>query len=343
MSPHPSSLGRRGFIKIVGFSGLAAGIGLTLGRQRLETLGLARTVQTRPLMGTYVQLVLYAEDQTQAGEAAALALGRMQDLEALLSRHRSDSVLSSLNARGSLDRPPTPLVALLEISQQVSVLTSGAFDATIEPLARLIRDAAAAWADPAPARLNQAMGLVDYTAMEVDKACVSFVRKGMAVTPDGIGKGFILDEGLEVLSGMGFSQVMLDAGGDLVVSRGLNEPAWQIGIQDPRRPAGELIARVPLVRGSIATSGDYLDAYTPDLGQNHILDPRTGASPTALASVSVIAPSAAMADALSTGLMVMGPERGLELVRMLPDVECLLITKDGTLLTSEGFAFERAI
>ncbi len=163
----------------------------------------------------------------------------------------------------------------------------------------------------------------------------------MAITPDGIGKGFILDEGLRVLKGMGFGHVMLDAGGDIVVSRGLGDPMWRVGIQDPRQPAGQLSARVSLSDGAIATSGDYLHAYTPDLSLNHILDPRTGASPMQLSSASVIAPSAAMADALSTGMMVLGPDRGLELVRTFPGVECLLITKTGELVQSEGFPAER--
>jgi thiamine biosynthesis lipoprotein len=314
-----------------------------MGRQALESLGLTRTVETRLLMGTYIQLVLYADEPLAARRAVAETLARMQELETLLSRHRSDSALSSLNARGSLDNPPACLVALLKASRRVSVLTSGGFDPTIEPLARVIRQAALAGMVPTPGRLSIAGRLVDYTAIHTDETCVRFAHDGMAITPDGIGKGFILDEGLEVLSGNGFSHVMLDAGGDIVVSRGLDQPVWQIGIQDPRRPTGELIGHVPLTGGAIATSGDYLDAYTPDLRLNHILDPRTGGSPMELSSASVIAPSATMADALSTGVMVLGPDRTLELVRSLPDVECLLVTKDGEILTSGAFPFERPI
>jgi thiamine biosynthesis lipoprotein len=337
-----SGLGRRGFIKIVGFSGLAAGLAIAVGRRSLASLGLARVVETRFLMGTYVQIILYADDQAAARHAAEKALGRMQEYEALLSRHRSDSALTSLNMHGAIDRPAAPLVDLLEFSRRVSVLTSGAFDLTIEPLARLIRQAAMAGAEITPSRLSQAARLVDYTAIEADEESVRFMQDGMAITPDGVGKGFILDEGLKVLRGMGFGHVMLDAGGDIVVSRGLGDPAWRIGIQDPRRPAGELVARVSLSDGAIATSGDYMHAYTPDLSLNHILDPRTGASPVQLSSASVIAPSAAMADALSTGLMVLGPVRGLELVQTIRDVECLLITKRGELVQSEGFPAESA-
>jgi len=343
MGLHRENLSRRGFIKIIGVSGLAAGLGLAVGKQRLKALGLPRTVETWPLMGTYVQLVLYAEDQTVAHDVAVKALKRMQDLEALLSRHRSDSALSILNEHGSLDRPPVPLLELLRLSHRVSVLTSGGFDLTIEPLARLIRQAATAEFPPTPVRVSQAMRLVDYTAIEVTDACVRFTRDAMAITPDGIGKGFILDQGMDALSRMGFSRVMIDAGGDIAVSRGLDDPMWRIGIQDPRRPGGELIARVPLSGGAIATSGDYLNAYSSDFTSNHILDPRTGVSPEALASVTVLAPTAALSDGLSTGIMVLGPNRGLELVRSLPGVECLLVTKDGRPLKSEGFPFESAV
>ncbi len=175
MTPSHSGLGRRGFIKIVGFSSLAAGLAIVAGRRGLASLGLARVVKTRLLMGTYIQLVLYADDQPAAHQAADMALGRMQGFEALLSRHQSDSALSSLNIHGALDRPPAPLVDLLKFSRRISVLTSGAFDLTIEPLARLIRQAAIAGAEPTPARLSQAAHLVDYTAIEADEARVRFM------------------------------------------------------------------------------------------------------------------------------------------------------------------------
>jgi thiamine biosynthesis lipoprotein len=341
MRTSPPKIGRRGFVKIVGFSGLAAGVAIAAGRRGLRSSGLARLVETRLLMGTYVQLVLYADDQEAARNAADVALGRMRSLERVLSRHRDESALSSLNRCGTLDQPPAPLVDLLKFSRSISELTLGAFDLSIEPLARLVRQAAMEGATPAPERLSQAAHAVDYAAIEADEDRVRFLQDGMAITPDGVGKGFILDEGLRILTGMGFPHVMLDAGGDIVVSRGLAEPTWRVGIQDPRRPAGDLVAFATLSNGAIATSGDYLDAYTPDLTLNHILDPRTGASPRQLSSASVIAPTAAMADALSTGIMVLGPERGLQLVQTLPGVECLLIGKSGELVQSKGFPFTR--
>ena len=111
---------------------------------------------------------------------------------------------------------------------------------------------------------------------------------------------------------------------------------WRAGIQHPREPDA-YAALVRLDGRALSTSGDYATAFSPDRRHHHILDPHTGASPGTFSSVSVLAPTAMEADALSTALFVLGPARGLALIEATPRADALFILKDGRTLTTRGF------
>ena len=119
-----------------------------------------------------------------------------------------------------------------------------------------------------------------------------------------------------------------------------NEP-WTVAVQDPRDARGTLDF-VRLAGGCIATSGDYMQSFTEDRSAHHIIDPRTGHSPSHTASVSVVAPTAMAADALSTAVMVLGPDKGVRLLDALDGVEGLAASKAGEAVRTTGFASHRA-
>jgi thiamine biosynthesis lipoprotein len=163
----------------------------------------------------------------------------------------------------------------------------------------------------------------------------------MALTLDGIAKGSVVDGAVAALQAQGYENVLVEAGGDLVGNgRSAANTLWRIGIQHPRQ-AGTIMATLPISAQAVATSGDYMNAFTADFSRHHILDPRTGQSPAQSASVTVLAANAATADALSTSLMVMGSEAGLALVERLTAVEALFITKEMQIYRSSGFPSER--
>jgi thiamine biosynthesis lipoprotein len=118
--------------------------------------------------------------------------------------------------------------------------------------------------------------------------------------------------------------------------------AWKLGVADPRS-VGEInpLVSFSVTNQAVATSDDYQQAYTADKSQHHIINPATGYSPPELASVSVLAPTATLADALSTTVMVAGIETGLQLVNQLSDVEALLVTKDRQIRVSNKFPDQR--
>ena len=116
---------------------------------------------------------------------------------------------------------------------------------------------------------------------------------------------------------------------------------WTVGIQHPRENDAYM-AVVGLDGRCMSTSGDYETAFSADLMANHILDPSTGRSPEELASVTVVAPTATEADALSTAIFVLGPERGLSLARSYEKTDVMLVLKDGNTHMTRGFPVRKA-
>jgi thiamine biosynthesis lipoprotein len=160
----------------------------------------------------------------------------------------------------------------------------------------------------------------------------------MSVTLDGIAKGYIVDRAVGVLKEKGAERVLVDAGGDLGSASNTSQDAeWKVAVQDPRNESGS-IGTLHLRDQSVATSGDYFQYFTEDKRLHHIIDPRTGRSPEHTSAVTVVAPTAMDADALSTAVMVLGPPDGLRLLNKLENVEGLIVTKEQDILRSKGLS-----
>jgi FAD:protein FMN transferase len=215
--------------------------------------------------------------------------------------------------------------ALLQViaeSLRISQLSDGAFDITIKPVMDAVQSGRI------PTEVERAA--VGYQNLSLDGAQIAFQKPGMSLTLDGIAKGYIVDRGVDVLQAHGFENIMVEAGGDLVAQgQRVDGKAWKLGIADPR-PSGDsgYLTSFLVTNQAVATSGDYQQSYTADKSQHHIINPQTGFSPPELASVTVLAPNAMLADALSTTTMVLGIRRGLQFVNAMPDVEALLVSKN---------------
>lgn len=324
--PRPVPFRRRGFLKIVAFGGLTTGLIAAGWRRRGDTT--ARISQV--LMGTIVNLAVVSDDRARSEAAVALALSEMNRLIAVFDHRQPASALGRLNAAGALIDPSPELVAVLSHAQRLSAHTHGAFDVSVKPVL-----------DAFAAGQYDVVGLrafVDYRQIQVTADAIRLGRPGMALTLDGLAKGRVVDGAVDALRRAGFDRVYVEAGGDLAVSGNrATGTAWEIGVREPRGQADALAARFSVSHGAVATSGDYLNAFTADRSVNHIIDPRNLQSPSVLASATALAPTAMEADALSTALMVLGPTDGLALVDSLPGVEALLIGKDDRQYASTGF------
>jgi thiamine biosynthesis lipoprotein len=321
-------VGRREFLQITAIAG-ALLVGGAVWRLGLKPEPVV-VKETRSLMGTVINLTVVTDDP-QSGQAALEAIfGEMRRLVNIFDHRRNDSDLTRLNRTGHLQSPPAELVLVLDQAKEFGDLTDGAFDVSVKPLLSAIQNGTLDW--------GEAQALVDYRRIAVATDAVR-LEPGMALTLDGIAKGYVVDAAVEDLHEHGYENVLVEAGGDLVGNgRSADGTPWRVGVILPRASQlPQLLATLSVTSQAVATSGDYMNSFTADFSRHHIIDPRTGSSPPESASVTVLAPNAAMADALSTGLMVMGPEEGLALVNRLPGVEALFVSKELQTRQSAGF------
>lgn len=327
-------MNRREFINIIAAVG-AAGAALNFGLAPRREAAAVR--ETRLLMGTVVDLTVLGGNPAQARQAAGKCFQAMAELERVLSRFRPKSQVSLLNRTGSLTGVHPVLRGLIERSLDLHRLTDGRFDITVLPAVQLYQEFQKQGRGlPSGQDLAGVLPLVGSQGLEINGGRIQFQQPGMAVTLDGIAKGAVVEEGVEVLKRSGCSRVLVEAGGDLLARGGAESRPWRVGVRNPRAGGNPILARLAIHAQAAATSGDYIQAFRPDYGLHHILSPQSGVSRPDLASATVVCPDPARADGLATALMAMSAEEALALVEELPEVEAFLVTKQQHTLASSG-------
>jgi thiamine biosynthesis lipoprotein len=328
-------LNRRRFLQLVAVTGVSAAcwrLGLFSG----ETLQVAR--HSLPIMGTVLNLTVYGPDKDQCQEGVVKTATAMRALESKLSRHMESSELARLNRHGLIHSPSPELLEVLSLARDLYHRTSGAFDVTMLPLLRLHEEMRASGDHPGDNSLVQARLAVSMDGVSDGEGSLRLTRPGMGLTLDGIGKGYLVDRGVAALKASGFTNVYVEAGGDLMVTGNKEgRTPWRIALRPPRPRPGEKPVVVAVSGKAVATSGDYLQAFSADFRHHHIIDPRSGFSPPELASCTVTAPTVALADGLATALMVLGREDGLALIEGMDGCEAYLVDKGMQVTHSKGF------
>lgn len=268
--------------------------------------------------------VLHA-DEDVANAALDAAFAELERIESVMSLYRPESQISRLNRDGVLEMPDASLVEVLRFAVGVAEKSSGAFDVTVQPLWKL------KGAKPDATTL----ALVDWRKVELRENRIK-LAPGMAITLNGIAQGFAADAAMRVMRVHGIEHALIDAGEFSAHGMNAENAPWRVGIQHPRE-RDALAARASLENRCLATSGDYETTFRNDFRWHHILNPHTGESADELASVSVIAPTAMAADALSTALFVLGASRGLDFLHDYPDTDAFLISKDGREFRTKNF------
>lgn len=285
--------------------------------------------------GTTITISLMHKDARQARLAIEDALHEAQRVDRLMSLYSADSQVCRLNRDGVLARPDPRLLAVLQQARELSALTRGAFDITVQPLWQAGRRAALVAALPRAHERILAMSHVGWERVQFDRERVS-LQPGMAITLNGLAQGYAADLALAALRDRGVEHALLDTGEFIGTGRRSAQRPWTLGIEDPRESA-VLAASVPIEGRSVATSRDYEATFTPDFVHHHIFDPATGISPQELASVTVLAPTGIEADGLSTAFMVMGARKAHALAAGLPQVDLMTINKRGVVWKSPAF------
>lgn len=297
-----------------------------------------RFEETRRAMSTFVSIAVEDRSPTRAQEAVGRAFAEMERLAALLTRFEAGAALAVLNSEARLADPHPELVTVLRLGLDLHRRSGGAFDPTVAPLVDLHQlHFAAHGSPPDQHELRAVLELVGADHVRLGARELVLDRSGMALTLDGIGKGYVVDRMVETLAAHGVRHALVNAGGDLrALGTRANGRPWRVGVQHPRQT--EAFSDVIALSGAaVATSGDYVRFLDLERRYHHTVVPRTGCSPDAIASVSVRAATAIEADALATAVFVLGAAGGCRLIDALPRTECLLLLRDGTRKTSASW------
>lgn len=302
-------------------------------------------------MATDFDILLNPDGPPQQLEAASAALDEVARLEQQYSVYRSGSELSQLNALAhQVSFPVEPrLLALLEQALELHRLTQGAFHPAVGRLIQLWRAARKAERLPATEELKTAIAdaAVEHIQVDRENSTIHFSQPGPMFDLGAIGKGYAVDRAAEILDAAGVEHWLIHGGKSSALVRGghAGHDGWPVALQNPLlpdRPFGTLL----LKDAALSTSGTAVQWFRHN-GQRygHILDPRSGWPVDAMLSVSVIAPQAALSDALSTAFFVLGVENALACCDNFPEVGVILFPypADGRTLQPimRGIAAER--
>jgi thiamine biosynthesis lipoprotein len=281
----------------------------------------------RRAMACRFEVTLHDEDAA-AVPAAREALAAVERVEDALTVFR-ESEVTRVNREAAERAVPVgaELAALLSLCRELHVTTEGAFDPTSTPLSRCWGFLARAPRIPSDEEVEAARSIVGFERVELDRErrTVRFARPGMELNFGSIGKGWALDFAAERLRARGAGRALLSGGSSSVLA--LGEDAFDVDLRSPRRAAP--LARLHLRGAALGTSGagvQFLDAGGRRYG--HVIDPRTGRPSEGVLSASVVAPSAAVADALSTAFLVGGPALAERYCAAHPGVLVLLTLED---------------
>ena len=294
---------------------------------------------TDGIMGTRITVELWAEDPAKADQAIEAVLAEMRHIDDSMSTYKPTSEVSQVNdkaANGPM-HISKELFDLLTTAKEYSVITDGAFDITYASVGYLYDFRK--HHRPDEEQIAKALPAIDYRHVILDpqNQTVLFSQKGVRIDLGGIAKGYSVDRGIDVLKSLGYTRAYVGAGGDSrIIGDRFGKP-WVVGIRDPRKGEGNVIARIPLVDAAISTSGDY-ERFFEEKGvrYHHIIDPHTGHSASKVRSATIIGPYATRTDGLSKTAFVLGPEKAMEIYNRIDDIDAIIVKLDGTVVYSKG-------
>ncbi len=291
-------------------------------------------------LGTIIDQEVYgANAQKAADEVSA----RIKELDALWTINSPGGDINKLNnnaGRGYVELKPET-ISILKEAGKISDLSGGAaFDITVAPLVKAWGIGTENPRVPADVLVKKLVSLVNYKDVRVDESTnsASLQKEGQMVDLGGIAKGYIGDMAIAIYKKHGVTSAFANLGGNVVtLGKKPDGTLWKIGIQNPRGQNGETVGVVEVANQAVITSGDYQRYFIKD-GKRycHIIDPCTGYPiNSGLMSVTIIASSSADADGLAKAI-VLGLDKGMELVKSYSQAEAVFITNDKKIYVTPG-------
>ena len=280
------------------------------------------------LLDTVIQITLYdTGNESLLDESFAVC----EKYEQLLSKTVATSDVSRINqAEGKPVTVSDETIALIQKSLTYSELSDGAFDITIAPLSSLwdFKDKKTI---PDSQDIEKAKNLVDYHTISISGNTVTLLNPKASIDLGAIAKGYIADKIKDYLVSKNVKSGLINLGGNvLTIGTKPDGSAWNIGIQKPFDEQNAAITSVHLSDESVVTSGVYERYFKQDgVIYHHILDAKTGYPfQNGLLGVTIISEQSVDGDALSTTCFALGLQKGMELIRSLPDIDAIFINDD---------------
>jgi FAD:protein FMN transferase len=288
------------------------------------------------IMGTSITVELWAEGRAQGEAAIDAVMAEMHRIDRAMSPHKPDSELSRINRDAGREpvRLSAEMAALVGRAIEFSRWSDGAFDITYASVGQLYDYRAGVAPDEvALAAARQAIG---WQELILEGATLRFGQPGMRIDLGGFAKGHAVDRSIAILRQRGIAHAMVSAGGDSHLLGDHRGRPWMIAVRDPRREAGAA-AVLPLQDVAVSTSGDYERFFIKGgVRHHHLIDPRTGRSPSGVRSVTIVADDGLTSEALSKTVFVLGRERGLALIDSVPGADAVVVDAEGQLHYSAG-------
>lgn len=302
--------------------------------------------KTIKLMGSRFDITVVANSPKEASYFQRLAVEEIKRIEAKISSWLPNSETSKINRNAGVAPVVVSkeLFSLIERAQALSKLTQGAFDLSYASMDAVWKFDGSLKKFPSAKKIKTALERVGYENIRLNKEnqSVFLTKKGMKIGFGAIGKGYAADKAKKCLQSKGLNSGIINASGDLRAwGKQANGDDWIVAITNPLNKKKAFSWLSPNNK-AVVTSGNYEKFVTLDgVRYAHIIDPRTGHPCRGISSVTVLANSAEMADALSTALFVMGVATGLDLVNQLKDVDCVFIDDENRMHRSKNIQFNK--
>ena len=298
------------------------------------------------MLGSPLEITVVAKDTIRGNQYIDLAITEVKRIEYLISDWIPSTQISQVNKNAGskpvkVDKEVFDLVGR---AIKVSQITSGAFDISYASMDKIWKFDGSMKAMPTEEAIKKSVSKIGYKNIILDskEQTIFLKNEGMKLGLGGIGQGYIADKVKELLFSKGCTSGIVNVSGDINAwGRQQDGNPWTVGIVNPLNK-NKVFATFPLEDSAVETSGNY-EKYVIFNGirYSHIIDPRTGYPAQGVVSVSVFAKQTEIADALATGIFVMGVDVGIDLVNQLKGVECIMVDDKGKIHSSKGIDIKK--
>ncbi|RAK25366.1 thiamine biosynthesis lipoprotein [Flavobacterium aquaticum] len=311
-------------------------------------LGLAQQIfkKKQSLLGSPFEITVVAKDSLEGNYFTNLAIDEVKRIENLISDWIPTTQISKVNQNAGIQpvKVDQEVYDLVERAIKISKLTSGAFDISYASMDKIWKFDGSMKEMPSEEAIKKSVEKVGYQNIILNpKDTTIFLKnKGMKLGLGGIGQGYIADKIKVLLQVKGCKSALVNVSGDINTwGKQPDNKSWTVGIVNPMNK-NKVFATFPLDDSAVETSGSY-EKYVTFNGKrySHIIDPRTGYPASGIVSVSVFAKQTEIADALATGIFVLGVDVGLDLINQLKGIGCIIVDDKGVIHTSKNIDIKK--